>query len=548
MKLSSHLLLAAFLSFSAFSKAQAQATAWIAVKTNDSVVSSIEVKKFISNIVVTAEARKELFEKADKDYGKYKKELDVISENLFKDTTDQIAAVRLLQAEAIKSYDRKFFSISKNTMDGLVKINLENALRPFEKNGRNDEEVRNAFVESLKASGYPHEKSASNDEIYASWKAELKFQVKENYRQQEAMKFLCALGDCQSVGALKVFNNYKKQLAKKHFLAINYGKENTLKGEEAYAALFVSDIHAGSTAPQSADASKDIDYYVGKVTGQKVELIHVNDFNALGALGTAIGYPDTDDEGRTSAFILRRQIEGTKGSVTVELENWLFSKELYRNDKGETFQNVEEESTLRIASRQFLDESGQKWIVIGISGTTRQQREGLGSWIQENFHKLNSSPRPKYNVDREGDDFYAQAILGLGGKYSILDSEHVDLVISGEVLLNPTIGLVGENSIKINSAIDLYIYRSNDDLPVVTLGAFANYNFKANGDIDTSIGGKLAVAHQFKKVRVEIALFIIKWESELDRTYEGGASWTSGLMLSAAFGPKKTDKDYEFNL
>ncbi len=97
------------------------------------------------------------------------------------------------------------------------------------------------------------------------------------------------------------------------------------------------------------------------------------------------------------------------------------------------------------------------------------------------------------------------------------------------------------------SALDLNIHGKNKVLPVLQIGVFAELALRVNGQIESKIGGKVTVAKTFKRVRLEVRLFVIRWDGALDRRYEGGESWTTGIVLSATVNPCKKIVNYAFS-
>ena len=522
-------------------------TVWPVIEIDNQIVTSNEVKEYINSVTISSDLHKELFNQAGHDYTVYKSQKNLLIENLFQSTLQRMALTRLLQAQALQFKDRRYFALTKMEMSALLDKTINAALVPFKKDGTSLEDTKIAFVESLKLNGFPYDSTNSSEDIFKIWSKRIKVRLSEDYRQKEAVRYLCSLENCDKVSPAIIFANHRKYFESNNYLALRYTSDVTLKGRAAFDNLFENGL--GIIPHKNADGSiakiKHF-FYLGKIVNERVELMHVNDYNLLGSLGEKLGYPHTDDFGRTSGFIFTYAKNGTAGNLTIQLENWLFNEKLPPVN-GIDQQNVEEESTLRVVSRHFLDEKGDKWVVVGIAATDRIQQAAIGTWIQENFHKLNSHSHPRNSVSRDGVENYVQGLFGIGGKYSLIDTPHVDLVLTGEGLLEPTVGQFSENNITVKSALDLNIYGKTKELPIFQLGLFAEYKLKANGQLETVFGGKVTVAMIINRTQLQAGLFVEQWDGELDRRYERAASWTMGIMLSVSILPKKNIVEYEFN-
>lgn len=69
---------------------------------------------------------------------------------------------------------------------------------------------------------------------------------------------------------------------------------------------------------------------------------------------------------------------------------------------------------------------------------------------------------------------------------------------------------------------------------------------RSNGWFENSTGGKVTVGFLLRRYQLEGGVFVVRWDGELDRRYEGGASWTTGIMLSVARRSDRAPVEYEF--
>jgi hypothetical protein len=287
--------------------------------------------------------------------------------------------------------------------------------------------------------------------------------------------------------------------------------------------------------------------FLGEIISNKVEFRHINDWDITSGLAPMLlGYPKTDDQGRTSGLGLFYDLRGTSGSLSIELENFLFSRKIPRQDRI-MGQEIEEDSSLRVVSRQFLDESGKKWILLGVSAGHRTQTAGVHSFIQSAFHTLNPGTSDREYLDRDQTTLSLQGIIGIGGKYSLIDTKHVDLIFGGEAFISPTLGLNERSSFTVRSSVDLNVSGYYEEYPILSLGLFGEYSFLINGTKESVLGGKVSLGKVFRNVYYQASLFVVKWDRDLDRAYEGGASWTTGLSLSATFINRRPKIEYVFN-
>ena len=513
---------------------------WIALQVNDQILTAGEVRRYIDTVVISSDLHRALFEEANRDFTAYREKENALIDELFVPTLDRLAVVRILQGEATKKTERQFFAITKKQMKDVIEQNIRKALNKFRQNGESLTEARDAFIEDLKNNGAPYDSSAPSTDVYNNWVQRISNRLREEYRQHEASRFLCSQGNCGSGTPMEALIKRRSALEGSNFVTLRPSANTEIKQKDVFERL----VSMKQTDLTVAASSKLIDgiksfFYLGKIVNDKIELLHINDWNLTGPIGSAMGFPRTDDSGRTSGFVLTLSRTGENGSLSIQYENWLFTERL--PDLGKKWRQVlEEENTLRVVSRHFLDEKGNKWVLIGVSGTYRSQREGLGALIQNYFHQL-SSNRVQLNVERNGSDLFFQGMFGAGGKYSIIDKPYMDLVISGESYVAPSAGNFSQSNITVKPSMDLSFYAQDKSLPTFRIGLFSEIRTRANGQIDTVFGGRITAGVIIKKVQIEAGLYVVRWDGEMDRRYEHGASWTTGIivMVSHAPDPKK---------
>ncbi len=470
---------------------------WIALKVGGQIVTAGEIRRYIDSVVLSSDIPSEL--------------RGGLIDELFEPTLRRVAITRLLEEEAKRGPNRRYFALTRKQMREA----LEAQARTIPEPGRPRQALR----------------------------------LREQYRQQEVSRFLCRMGNCERQPHASIVRQNRSRLLSHHYFEIQLESGRELRGPEAFEfSLAQSPVEPQTDSPRQIWLGKLSPEKSSQLPGplrERFELLHINDWNLLGSLGTALGYPKTDDMGRTSGFMLKYRREEAGGSLTVDLENWLFSERLPTLN-GQNRQHVEEENTLRITSRQFLDEEGSRWVVVGLSGTHRAQQEGVGAWIQANFHKLNPTSTQRLNVARDGTETFVQGLLGVGGRYSIFEFSHVDLVLSGEAILVPALGESSQNSIQVRNALDLNIYATSRELPVFRLGAFTDFRARVDGSIETTIGVRATVGWIIRRIQLEAGLFVVRWDGELDRRYEQGASWTTGIMLAVTPTRPHVPVEYEF--
>jgi hypothetical protein len=519
---------------------------WVAIQAGQQVMTAHEVREYIDAVVLSSDLHQELFRAASGDFSRYLEQKNALVEDLFEDTLERVALIQVVQQRLTQGPERRFFTLTRTQMQRALENRVATALAPFRKKGLALAEARLALASELVAQGFPHSSAEGLEGVYAAWLRRMQVRMREEYRQNEVARYLCGIGDCLLSSPSEIFTRHRARFEKGALLVLRPSAERELRLEKAFDRI--TSVDSALSAPLSRTSSsveRGTDLYLGRIVEERIELLHVNDWNLLGSLGTAAGFPKTDDQGRTSAVLHTRTRTGTEGDLTVQIENWLFTEKLAKTPAG-ILQQVEEENTLRIASRQFLDHEGNRWLVVGVAGTSRSQREGVGSWLQEQFHKLNSSNNPRVNIPRDGAESFLQGLIGLGSKYSIIETPHVDLILSGQGLLAPTFGELSQNSVNVRSALDLNVYGRTRKIPVLRIGLFSELRIRADGSTETVLGGRATLVTMIRRIQFETGLYVIRWDGELDRRYEGGASWTTGLMLAMTRAPSRVEPDYEF--
>jgi hypothetical protein len=523
---------------------------WIALKVNDDIVTSYEVETYIENFLISPETHAFLFQKSGKNFERYQAEKRALTNKLFPTALNRLALLSLLQREALSKKDRQFFTLSKEMMRGMVENHVKQILRPYQPENHTIEEAKTAFIAQLREANIPRSPDMSDEEIFVEWTKQVKFMLREQYRQQEIFRFICSLGSCDYENPIQILKRRINNIKDRHFITLRPTPDTTLVNAEALDVVLAEEFRFSPRPLSEVEnpVSRRTLFFLGELRGQEVEIHHFNDFNVMGNFSNSLGYPDTDDLGRTSGFMLSYRAEGTEGNISVELENWLFSQEIERNEEGRRRQITEEESTLRIVGRKFLDEGGKTWILMGVSGTFRSQDDNtIANLIQSSFHKLNTSNSNRLNVARDGEVQFVQGILGVGGRYSIFEHDHVDLIISGEALLQPTIGMSERNNLTIRSAIDLNFYGRNRELPIVTIGVFGEASYFSDGNFESVVGAELSIGAVYRNIYWKASLYCVRWDKEMDRRYEGEESWNFGLGISANFLNRRKPILYEFN-
>jgi hypothetical protein len=516
---------------------------WAVIRTEREIVTAHEVREYIDHMLVTDNLQAALFKSTDQDYEKYQFNRDKLINDSFSSGLKKMAFIRLAQAIATKVTDRSFFKITKEEFKKLVDKKIKAMMDLKTLKDLRQEEARDRFIEKLKEVGFPHLASESNMSLYQRWVNRVRFQAREQFRESEALRFICSIGNCKEKSPIEILAQ-KKRFFNDAFLILSPRPESKISGKLANEFIFSNDFNFLRQQEDTENRVKRI-YYLGKIKDQKVEFMAINDWDITGVL-ERVGYPYTDDFGRTSGLMLNYVLNGENGSLTVQLENWLFSEELERiNDQKR--QHVEEEATIQITSRRFTDPKGNSWVIMGISGNQRIEKAGLHSWVQEAFHTLNPKSNQREAVARDGGELFLEGIIGLGGEFSILEKPHVDIKLRGEALLIPTLGYSDRNRITVTSSLDANVYGKTRDYPLFFASLFGEYSLLINGQEESTIGGKVGIGGIYKNVYLQANLFVVRWNTDLDQKYERGASWTTGLSIGATFLGPREKKEFEFN-
>jgi hypothetical protein len=434
--------------------------------------------------------------------------------------------VRLLQEHATKENPRRFFTISREVMNNQIREKIYSIIKQY--GGKEN------LLQDLKKLNVSEEK----------WRRSIALQIRETYREQEAIEYLCSFGDCSSESPMEIFKRHGKYFDTKTVFMRFHPEESYFR--------FQSELIMDSPLKVSLQrpSERETVYIVGKVRGDKIEIAHFNDIDMTG-IARRLGYPANDDFGRTSSLLFSHTTYQENGSLSVEFENWLFTEMVGSEDDRK--QHIEDDTTFRVASRQFLDNEGNKWIVLGASYHARSQSENFGSWLQTSFHTLSHTTffpeqGERMNIERDGRSEYLSGILGVGAKYSIFENDRVDLVLSGEVLLRPAVGNVDRSNITVKSVLDLNVYRRNHDLPVFQPSLFFEGSALADGSFESKTGLKLTMGAYIKSVLLQLNIFVARFQSDLDERYQKGASWNTGIAITVNTPASRPHKiDFAFN-
>lgn len=507
----------------------------------------VDVENYIETFMITPGIEAILKQKASEEGEDYRVEKKKLISSIFKPVTSKLILTRLLQKYALQKNGRQFFSLTTAQLDDLIDRQVKSISQSIKKEGMTDIDSKKEILEQLK--DRYKESNYSNNELWQLFRGKIKFQIIERYREKEAVRFLCSLGDCYTEGPVKILKRLSSRLKRNHFVSINFEGETNLTHHAAIDYLLSEEqkivSNDDSIAPDNKKPRRFL--FLGEIISNRVEFRHINDWDLTSGIAPMLlGYPKTDDQGRTSGLNFSYEARGTQGSLSIELENFLFSRKV--TSQGHlTSQEIEEDSSLRVVSRQFLDHSGKKWILLGISAGHRTQAAGIHSFIQSAFHTLNPKTSDREYLDRDESHLFLQGIIGVGGKYSILDTKHVDLVIGGEAFVNPTVGFSERSSFTVRSTIDLNFSGSYQDYPLLSIGLFGEYSFLLNGTQESVVGGKISIGKVYRSIYYQASLFVVKWDRDLDRVYEGGASWTTGISISATFINKRPKVEYAIN-
>lgn len=521
-------------------------TIWTAIHTGSEMVTSQEVNRYVENILMSDNMHRAIFHESKEDFGQYQENIRKITEASFQAALKRIAFLRLIQQTAIKQTNRAIFTTTSEELNQLIKKKVNLKLGPYKSENNSNEIAIKELVHDLKISGFPYSLEESDSAIYKRWLNRLSIQVKEEIRERDALRFICSIGRCDEESIPEILNR-KIRIFQNLPLRINLTSDfaEVLSGDEAIQFVIDTPLKLMTTQSSKKEEEEKRYAFIGKVIDQKVEFTAINDWDITNVL-KHLGYPHTDDFGRTSGLMLNYRVNGTEGNINIELINWLFSEKLETINNVRR-QNVEEEATLRITSRQFLDSKGDRWIILGVAANHRIQEPNVHSWIQEAFHTLNPMNGYRENVSRDGREIFLEGIIGAGGQFSIIDKPHVDIKITGEGVLIPTIGTIDRSRITLSTSLDSNFYLKHKEYPLFFASFFASYSFLTNGGQESMVGSKAGVGVICRNVYLQASLFVIRWDTALDRRYEGGASWTTGVSISATFISKKPKPDYIFN-
>ncbi len=536
------LLIALFLGSSYASSVK---TNWSVLRTGSSIMTSNEVREYIENVLMTESLHSTLFGQEKNDLQRYQDKKDHIIESAFETTVKRLSFIRLVQELAIQRTNRNFFNITKKNFERMVDTKIKAVHQLQLKKGLPPHQMIEGIVSDIKKSGFPHGQTDTHQMIYQSWVKRLRFQLREHTREQEAFQFICTLGQCRSESPYEILSRYKNDL-EKIFISLKRQPNDQIKGLEAINIILGKEFDFSYQNGSHYLPGEKRTIFLGKIVDQKVDLIAINDHDILtGTQLRRFGYPKTDDFGRTTGIILSYTANGTEGNLTLDLENWLFAEQIDPEDTMR--QNIEEVATIRVTSRQFLDDKGDRWLVLGVSYNERTQNPSLHSWIQKTVHNIDKTSSPRIYVPRQGHEIYVEGIFGVGGKYSILKNKKVDVSITAEGVVIPNIGMSERSRFTLSSSLDFNYYGKNPDYPVFSASLFGNYSLLANGTHESKLGGRLSFGHIYKNMYLTANLFVMRWDEDLDRRYEKEASWTTGILLSGTLLSPSRRRDYEFN-
>jgi hypothetical protein len=514
----------------------------IVIQTNEEIMTSFEVRDYIDHVLISDQNHSQLFEMANQNFEKYNKLKDVIIKSSYDSSLKKIALIRHIQQIAIKKNERRFFYITASELKKETRKRIESIKNVLLNKSKTSDSDNDLVVKILKSTNFPFSEKESNETIYERWVNHLSYQIKEEIRQDEAMRFICSLSNCKKKNPTEIIKS-RINVFKMSFLKIFPLDQSPIVGEEALNYILINNFQY---LQKQKFSTRDLRYYfIGRIIDQKFEITAVNDWDITGQLG-ALGYPKTDDFGRTSGIMLSYLAKGEEGNIKIELEDWLFTEKI-----SETVdvisQNVEEQETLRIASRKFLDVNGNQWFVLGFAANHRIQQESFHSFIQNAFHSLNSNTRGRDNRVGDGEDLFLEGLIGLGGQYSVLEKSHVDLKISGELLLIPSVGTINRSRVNVSGSVDFNVYGNSKDYPIFAASLFGNYSLLTDGGQESVVGLKVGVGAIIKRVYLRADLFVMRYDQDLDRRYEHAESWTTGVSISMTLAKKPIKDEYVFN-
>ncbi len=519
----------------------------VVAQVDDERILNLDVINYVEYGLVTPLLVSLLKAKSAENGSTFEEEREKLIQHSFQAVLKKITLMRVIQKEAIQKNQRRFFNLTTQELDKKVHDQILHLTRSSIQEGVSEEEGKKELI--LKLREIKQLKTDLTDsEVWSYLINSIKFNTVERYREQETLRFLCSLGRCETESPSKILSRNLNRLKRNHFVRISLNDKMILNNSDSidYLATDVFNFKKTNDLPVE-DTSPRRFIFLGEIINNRVELRHINDWDITSGLAPMlVGYPETDDQGRTSGLNASYEIRGTNGSLAIELENFLFSRKVSSSGHV-TSQEIEEDSSLRIVSRHFVDEAGKKWILMGVSAGHRTQSAGIHSFIQAAFHTLNPKTSDREILNWDQTNLFVQGLLGIGGKYSLLDTKYVDLVITGEAFVSPTVGLSERSSFTTRSSIDLNISGSYEDYPLLSIGLFGEYSFLLNGSQESVIGGKVSIGKVFRSIYYQASLYIIKWDRDLDRVYEGGSSWTTGVSVSATFINKRPKVDYVLN-
>jgi hypothetical protein len=538
------ILFTVFGSFSSFSFDRYQ----VVSQVDGERVFAMDVENYAESFIISSGVESILKIKAGEEGSSYEIEKKKLIDSVFLSIIEKMTIVRILQKDAIQKKKRQYFSLTTQQLDSLVDQQISKISHSFKKDGSTNLEAKQDLLNKLRQN-QKQSHLYSNSELWQKFKDKIKFNIVERYREQEAMRYLCSLGSCEIESPMKIFIKNSKRFKRSHFVSFSIDEHVIVKNDEAIDHLSRHSLDLDNLpseeAPENSRPRRFL--FLGEIVSNRVEFRHINDWDLTSGLAPMLfGYPRTDDQGRTSGLSFSYAARGTRGSLSIELENFLFSREISKSDHL-TSQEIEEDSSLRIVSRQFLDEAGKKWILLGVSAGHRTQTAGIHSFIQTAFHTLNPKTSDREFLNRDQTSLFVHGLIGVGGKYSILDSKHVDLVVSGEAFISPTVGLNHRNSFTARSSIDLNFSGAYEEYPIFSIGIFGEYSFLINGTHESVLGGKVSLGKVYRSVYYQASLFVVKWDKDLDRAYEGAPSWTTGISLSATFINQRPKVEFVLN-
>ena len=292
------------------------------------------------------------------------------------------------------------------------------------------------------------------------------------------------------------------------------------------------DIKRDFDLPKGKDG-KTIDqrttfFLIGKIENHRVQIVHFNDLDFTGGLAKKLGYPKTDDIGRTSGLVFKYFLDGSDGSLEINLQNWLFTNEI---DEPNHRQFIEEESTVTIRSRLFLDGKKNQYIIIGLSFTNRVQKPFVLSYLQKFVHSLNGSTK-RHDIGRPGDHNFLNAIIGYGGRYDILKYRHVAFYFVGEAELSGSTDFKDESgfTVRASANLDLGGWQGIEN-PILHVRVYYETTLFLDSLRDENFGVEVFLGVSLWKLYLQAGLYVCRFDSALDRRYEGKPSWNTGIFI-----------------